>query len=223
MRPESQTELTESSFDSATLLTIVVGEEPGQKRFSVHESFICSRSEFFRRAMNGDWAEREERLVKLPEDDPETFGIYVNLIYTDSVATTVSDVSDAASACASEFVALSKLYVLSEKLCDNAAKNATVDALWNLKNDTAPGSTRYAPTHEAINILYAGTPKTSLARQLMADMWTDLKVSYVATVTDQLPRDFLVDLSISLLKDRPSSKPSVECKPGVSRYLKKLD
>lgn len=63
------TDANDYSFDPSTLLTVVVGAEPNQKRFSMHESIICARSEFFRRAMTGDWLEKEQRLIKLPEDD----------------------------------------------------------------------------------------------------------------------------------------------------------
>jgi hypothetical protein len=57
-----------------------VGKEPNQEHFSVHEGIMCARAEFFRRAMNGNWAEREERLVNMPEDDPKIFATYINLV-----------------------------------------------------------------------------------------------------------------------------------------------
>jgi hypothetical protein len=43
-----------NSFDALSVLTIHVGTEPDVKNFVAHESFLTARSEFFRRAMNGN-------------------------------------------------------------------------------------------------------------------------------------------------------------------------
>jgi hypothetical protein len=128
------------SFDKSTLLTVIVGKAPNQEDFSVHEGIICTRSEFFRRAMNGNWAESEERVVKLPDDDPEIFAAYINLVYTNNVATNETKEPKTTDQLSDEHIVLAKLYVLSEKLCDKAAKNA------------------------AINIVYSGTPKNAPGR-----------------------------------------------------------
>jgi hypothetical protein len=110
-------------------LTIIVGSGASEKRFSVHESFICARSEFFRRAMNGNWAESEERLVKLSEDDPEIFAIYINHVYTNNIATNSCEGSKAGDLIRHELLMLSNLYILCENLCDKAGKNAMVEAI----------------------------------------------------------------------------------------------
>ncbi|KAF2827359.1 hypothetical protein CC86DRAFT_209933 [Ophiobolus disseminans] len=114
------------SFDVSTQLTVVVGKEPNHKRFLVHEGLLCARFEFFKRAMNGNWAEREERLIKLPEDDPETFATYINVVYTNRVATNPSSEPKDAVMVGGELIHLCKVYVLGEKLCDIRTKNAAV-------------------------------------------------------------------------------------------------
>jgi len=53
----------------------------------VHESFLTSRSEFFRRALNGNWQEAETRVIKLPDDDPEIVALYINFVYTGQLST----------------------------------------------------------------------------------------------------------------------------------------
>jgi hypothetical protein len=187
----------ETSFDAATLLTVLVGQEPNQTRFTIHEGIICGRSEFFRRAMSGDWKEREEREIKLPEDDPQVFATYVNLAYTNKITTIESGALDAAQKFAKECNALCKLYVFSEKLCDTQAKNSTVHALVALSGDTVSYGKTFNPDTGAISVLYAGTLSTSPARQLVSDWWTDTNVDYIQTHSDKLPRDFLVDVLLS--------------------------
>ena len=48
----------------------------------MHESLLTSRSKFFKKAMNKGWKEAEDKLVKLPEDDPDIFALYEQLVYT---------------------------------------------------------------------------------------------------------------------------------------------
>lgn len=47
------------SFTAPAILTIRVGKEPNHTDFMAHESFLTARSEFFRRAMDGNWKEAE--------------------------------------------------------------------------------------------------------------------------------------------------------------------
>jgi len=105
-------------------MTVRVGNVPDRKDFVVHESFQTSRSEFFRRAMNGKWAESETRIVQLPDDKPHVFALYVNFIYTGQLPTMVKSkeelavlVYDALSAYTSpEYDALFCLHILAEKV-----------------------------------------------------------------------------------------------------------
>ncbi|KAI4697602.1 uncharacterized protein J4E84_000734 [Alternaria hordeiaustralica] len=49
--------------------------------FIAHESSLTSRSEFFRRAMNGNWQEADTRVINFPDDEPDTFALYISYVY----------------------------------------------------------------------------------------------------------------------------------------------
>tara|TARA_R110002003_G_scaffold1389_7_gene22966 strand:+ start:462 stop:983 length:522 start_codon:yes stop_codon:yes gene_type:complete len=173
--------------------------------------------------MNGNWAERDERLVKLPDDDPEVVATYINLVYTNNIATSPTEKPMEKNAILNEYIFLSKLYVLSEKLCDVAAKNAVINAILAVSWERASDGVTYSPGVLPIAIIYPGTPEGSLARELMADMWTSVKTDYIVRHKESLPRDFFIDLALAHSKDRPTDKLSAARRAKADRYLEKTE
>ncbi|KAI4921960.1 hypothetical protein J4E90_000388 [Alternaria incomplexa] len=179
------------------LVTIVVGREPHQQRFSIPEGIICARSEFFKRALNGNWAESEGRIVRFPEDNPEIFGIYMNLVYTGLVLTDTLESPKTVTTICDEFDVLGNLYVLCEKLQDRAAKNSAVESL--LEVSMGKYENKYTcPRTDTIVLVYRGTCAGSLGRRLMVDLWRKISVDFLIKCSDELPKEFLADLAISM-------------------------
>jgi len=174
--------------------------------------------------MNGNWAEREESLIKLPEDDPKIFATYINHVYTSTIATRATDEPRLGTIICDELVCLCKLYVLGEKLCDPAAKNATIEAILTASTEKDGKGQWYYPLRSSIKIIYDGTPAGSPGRRLMADLWTNfsIKTDYFAESAQSLPKEFWFDLALALRKDRPAGKKSVAEANDVSEYLEKV-
>ncbi|KAI4608684.1 hypothetical protein J4E80_008889 [Alternaria sp. BMP 0032] len=214
---------TAMSFDPSKLVTVVVGEEPKQQHFSVHEDIICARSEFFRRAMNGNWAESKERIVRLSEDRPKVFHIYINLLYTGRVVTDTLETPKTAKSIAAEMHILGQLYVFGEKLQDKAAKNSAIQSLLEvaLEKD-ADGDQVNSPIATIVGI-YEGTCAGSLGRRLMVDTWVNTSVEFLAAKGNILPKEFLVDLAVALVNERPDKKPKLATMANMSNYMEKMD
>lgn len=170
--------------------------------------------------MSDDWKERQEREIKFPEDDAETFGVYINLVYANKLPVVIpsEDGLTLSQAFNLECVALCKLYVLSEKLCDTEAKNSTLRAILSLCADTMADGKRFNPDVRAINIVYAGTLKTSPARRLMVDLWTHINTAYVEENGERLPKDFLVDVLIAISKN-PKQKGRLLAQANLETYM----
>ncbi|KAF1949774.1 hypothetical protein CC80DRAFT_252780 [Byssothecium circinans] len=153
---------------------------------------------FFRHAMTGDWAEKDERFVKLPEDDARVFEVYVNLVYTGKITTQhhTSGEESTTVALEAEYESLSQLYVLCEKLQDTAAKNSIIQAIVAVAGDTTNAGGWVVPSTLAINTIYAGTLNGSSARRLLVDLYSATAEKHFARVSDKLPRDFLVDVAV---------------------------
>jgi hypothetical protein len=48
-----------------------VGTAPKLQTFDVHIDLVTARSDFFKKALSREWKEAAEKVVKLPDDDPE--------------------------------------------------------------------------------------------------------------------------------------------------------
>jgi hypothetical protein len=186
------------------MVTIRVGDSPKYKDFIAHESFLTSRSEFFRRAMNGNWTEAESRVVVLSEDEPAIFAIYLNLVYTGQLVTMRKTEEELASSerqvfinqLTSEYRDIFRVYVLAEKLQDKGAKNAALAAAVSVTGLRNSVNNWLVPTAEIVNLVYKGTPEGSPGRRLVIDMYGMLPFRSLFSDINSIPfrRDVLDDL-----------------------------
>ncbi|KAF3049218.1 hypothetical protein E8E11_005861 [Didymella keratinophila] len=157
---------------------------PSVKVFFVHEDLICMRSEFFKKALDGRWKESEEAGVHMPEDDPSTFSMYIKLLYTDALVHMEEADCSSADSTPRWHLRLNKLYVLAEKILDDTTKNMALTAMDTRANKSQERPSTRCPDVHSIKVIYEGTPEKSPARS-------------------EFLKDFLYDLSISLLEKRP--------------------
>ncbi|KAF2660665.1 hypothetical protein K491DRAFT_570699, partial [Lophiostoma macrostomum CBS 122681] len=159
-------------------LTVRVGGGSNQEEFIVHEGFVCGRSEFFRRALNGNWRASEDRIVELPHRKPEIFALWLNHAYTNQIPTKddtelrgiTKDKFDIIVQ--KEYRDLCELYVLCEELVDSQAQRAIIDAMFAVAH-IRHGHHWRVPSAQNIRLIYEGTPEQSPIRKLMVDLWSD--------------------------------------------------
>lgn len=104
-----------------------------------------------------------------------------------------------------EYTSLSKLFVLSEKLMDDTSKETVLAAM--LARSKAPFSDEqiYCPALDCVQIIYEGTLEQSPSRQLLVQLYTELgNAEFITEKAEAIPKDFLYDLSLSMLRDRPT-------------------
>jgi hypothetical protein len=76
-----------------SIVKITVDDTDMREVFYVDKALVCARSKFFRAALNSEWKEGEENAIALPEDDPEIFATYLELVYTGKIACKKSGVT----------------------------------------------------------------------------------------------------------------------------------
>ncbi|KAI4711420.1 hypothetical protein J4E89_003985 [Alternaria sp. Ai002NY15] len=134
----------------------------------------------------------------LPDDDPDTFRLYLNLVYTHQLVTRGTG----------QWLKLCRLYVLAEKLQDITSKNQIIDGMYAFFSEIACQPTlsvnisRMLPA-AATTELYEGTSKQSQARELVLDFYADSgNVSWLLSEQAKLPTDFICDVAVRLLQRR---------------------
>ena len=98
-------------------VTVIVG--PEKRKFSVHETLLRSNSAFFEAALKKDWKEGMHRTVTLPEEDADTFYIYVQWLYLEKFPRQ--------PAAFQGYPILAKLYGLGETIIDTNLQDRVID------------------------------------------------------------------------------------------------
>ncbi|KAF2657784.1 hypothetical protein K491DRAFT_578276, partial [Lophiostoma macrostomum CBS 122681] len=179
---------------------INIGTGDDQERFDVHEALLSSRSRFSRNALSGRWKEAEDRVVKLPEDDPALFATYIHVLYSGDIPC----VSDSDAIGAKESLMLCHLYMLAEKLDDVQTKNTVVEAILSYCTKPQTDGNIYYMGGEPVSVIYSGTPENSPARRLMTDLYAYRgdQGCMKHCPKDGWPPEFLYDLTVSLMAKR---------------------
>ncbi|KAL1800542.1 hypothetical protein ACET3X_000884 [Alternaria dauci] len=228
MAKPKPTQVNKSSSMRFRLLSAVficVGTDPDTEHFVAHESFLTSRSEFFRRAMNGNWKEAETRTINLPDDNAQVFAHYINYVYTGQLPTTSKTSLELKELTEEEFddhvqdqyEIIFDVFVLSEKLQDITTKNAMMKAALATTRLTRNGTEWRTPSRHTVNAIYNGTPTGSPARRFVTDSWTAVSLSFIFSQSRKLNQEFIKDLCESLEKTR---KPvgNVPFRKGIAAY-----
>ncbi|KAI4927500.1 hypothetical protein J4E85_006011 [Alternaria conjuncta] len=184
-----------SQFSDDDTVCVVVGQEPNLKKFFVDPYRICYCSKFFRNALRGGWNSAQTLEVTLKEENPRIFAWYLDTLYN---GTKLSFQGQPWS-----FQPMSELYVLAEMLMDDSTKKSILAAI--RKRCESPQFGHSLPEPSAVRTIYDGTPESSPARRLMVDIFSQRasKERIEHWTTENLPKDFLLDLSVNLIAQRP--------------------
>lgn len=112
--------------------------------------------------MRGEWKETQERIIPLPEDDPNIFSIYQQWLYTSLVHTryhvALSTIDD-------EYRTLVKAYILGEKVMDSNFKDSLADAIIEKLRSLRKFDTSLT------SLVFDNTPPASPLRRLWLDAY----------------------------------------------------
>ncbi|KAF2117803.1 hypothetical protein BDV96DRAFT_597677 [Lophiotrema nucula] len=62
------------------LVNVKIG--PDKTEYLLHRCFLIHHSEYFRKALQGDWKEAQDNEIVLEDVETGTFNVFVNWVYT---------------------------------------------------------------------------------------------------------------------------------------------
>ncbi|KAK5685986.1 hypothetical protein LTS10_002099 [Elasticomyces elasticus] len=183
-------------------------------KLSVHKNVLRPRSAYFDGVLSERKKEDSAKPIVLPwSATPATVTLYIHHLYTGKINLHLPSASDPTNEhyrkITSQHTALAHLYVLGEQLQDSIFKNAVIEAI--IARIRFPIDRWHVfPSLKDVNVLYTGTSKGSLARQLMADMDViDRETRKRADVLPYCPsRLFSIDWTVYLEKTGKDAAPA---------------
>jgi len=144
------------------MVELYVGEK--EQLFRVHKARLCAIP-YFNSMFNSGFAETKEGRAKFPEDDPKTFGVFIEWVYSGQLApitrTRLGSLDDGFQY---ELIwEPTRLYGLADKLCLPQLQNQIMDK-W------VAGHKRFnlVPSPEMIARCYRDTPPDSAPRRYVS-------------------------------------------------------
>lgn len=143
--------------------------------------------------MSSDWKESRDGTFELPDEDPETFHLYLHWLYSQKLPVIGEN------QCNAEYFALAKAVVLEDKLQDSDFVNAAVDAIIDKSRCSRMDG-------QALDIMakyiYENTAKGFKARKLFVDFYMNLEEREVPV---DPPLEFAIDLLRELVPRRSAT------------------
>lgn len=148
--------LTKTQSHSLFETIVFVDVGPERIRYAIHKGLLCSRSDYFKAALTGNFSEAAEQVVTLDDEDPEIFRKFNAWLYTDVL---VEDPGPEVI----QWSLLFNLYVFAEKRIIPLLQNAAIDEIIRAHAEAC------IPTEE-IRHAWARTAETSPLRKLLVDL-----------------------------------------------------
>ncbi|KAF2470510.1 uncharacterized protein BDR25DRAFT_314689 [Lindgomyces ingoldianus] len=145
-----------------------------------------------------------ERAVKLQNESPEIFTMFVKMLYGDTLLTMAPKKTDLGGDSDTDgYISLFKLYVLVEKLEDIESKEMISDRIQQFTTLVDMDGPVACPPPCCIKIVYEGTPSGDPARRLLIELYVSYQdKTCLSGAVDSVPKEFLYDLSLHMLENQ---------------------
>ncbi|KAM0715782.1 hypothetical protein Q7P37_008296 [Cladosporium fusiforme] len=184
-----------NSFDKSDAVTLIVGTEIHE--MLVHGNIISRESAFFKSALRKEWREGQTRVIHLPADRPAVMQGYINFLYTKRLPTShleycISEHGD------DEYTSLAELYILADRLLDNALICAVLREILRLTDCLDERGCWWVPSINVIDLLYSRTTAAASIRRMLVDLY--VSAGNKDWLTSSTNPAFLLDVAQLLLQ-----------------------
>jgi hypothetical protein len=123
------------------IIALVVGKGEKKVSFSIHKNILCAHGPFFKAACKPIWMNPGDRLIELPEDDPDAIKTMVYWMYHEEICLSKDQVDELYEldwnddGLSTPWGVLVNVYIAAEKFQIPRLKNDSVDALIDIWED----------------------------------------------------------------------------------------
>jgi hypothetical protein len=201
-----------SKYNKDNMITLLVGEQ--EQEMQAYGCYLSLSSEFFQAALKKEWVEGQKRIVKLPEEKPETMTFYLDFLYGKGLPTN----STKDDSCEGQvYYVLTELFAPGERLLDSSIRNACIKEIVRFTTIVSPDD-RYFPGNLAVNNIYNSTTARSPAQRLMVDFF--MTSGNDKWVNSELHPEFCQDLATAFFAQvQSSTHPCCARKVKAKSYL----
>lgn len=142
------------------MITVLVGRE--EQQFILYQDVVCAKSKFFKAACSKKWREGQEKVVRLPEVQPDNFKAYCGWLYSGQCPEPICTKDSDAYQQASEWKQLIDLHLLGETLDDVQLRNHSITVLFqSMRNQNM------IPHPSGLTLIWESTPPRSQLRKML--------------------------------------------------------
>jgi hypothetical protein len=203
------------------MIVVEVGHE--HQKYRIYKDLISYYSEYFRNALKEPWREAEDRVVELPDIEPQVFDIFVDWLYSQKVpeknthwvAPTENMKDNSTEHVQMAEILVIKTYVFADRFLVPTFRCAIYNHFAaSLIKDCIP------PYYEVIIFAFENLTEKSAMLDLLVgihcafwDESCDTESNGELELRKDLPTDFLLRVMIrsSKMKDKDKAKSLVEC------------
>jgi len=169
----------------------------------MHEDLVASHFPFFKTATSRRWRKSSDRVIRMPEDEPHVFEVYLKWLYSGLIFSKSDEGETQNHPITDEYILLYKCYILGEKLQDVGFKDTIMDSIneltWAKKGIIT----------STIRFVYDNTPASSPVRRFLVDVFTySGEMVWIGKGKDS-HEEFLFDVSASLLRLKHRQLPDI--------------
>lgn len=148
-------------------IRIIVGEafpSPPAETFYIDAGVLQKGGDFFLRALKKEWKEGQKRCIKLPIDEPDTFRVYAQWLYTGKLFC-----KSEGEAKGGGTMGLCEAYTLGDRLMDRVFQDRILDALLSSILDSGE-ETMILPSVGTVDYVCRNLTSDSPIRRFMLDL-----------------------------------------------------
>lgn len=181
-------------------------------------SLITRGSDYFAAALKNErWIEGQQRIIKLPEEDPKAVQHYFDFVHGQGLPSkaikTVRQLED--SSC---YYDIAHLYVFAEYVGNTPVGNAILEEYLRLALLDDEDFGVYLPGEEPTSIIYEGTPATSPVRRLLVNLAVQGFSAEKLSTEGQHP-EFMSEVIRALARWRPDIDHFSDPDNDIKSYL----